>query len=450
MDWIISWMVGAEIAVDIFEAAFLFLWLDRFMERRFGSDSLYKAMVVFLCVEIVCVDRIFQTLALGMAVLSVSALIWSFLVYEGKTSFKLCLIILFYTVIATTGFLTYGLTAAFITDPKMMQEATIHRFAGIVISKLLAFFCIMFVFQTFEPTGRKKYSLTAWQWLALSVIAFTSIAVIVLIFRYNDYLPAGALETRLGILATIGIMLVNGITFFLFHSLQQQSEEQHKKDLLLQLNELLQQYYANLEQVITTTRRFWHDTGNHLQILQALMKTDRAEHTDHAEQYLQNLTDALYANMLPVNSGHPIIDAVLNQKYLMALAKEIDIKIKAVSPRNLPIVDIDLGAFLSNILDNAIEATEKIPDPAQRYIDVDISLAKDYLMCTVMNSIHQPPVRRKGKYQSSNPKSDRKTSMNYHGIGLSNVEDIVRKYNGRIITNVSKTEFKVISSLKIA
>ena len=219
----------------------------------------------------------------------------------------------------------------------------------------------------------------------------------------------------------------------------------------LQQHELVLQNYANIEQASKEARGFWHDTGNHFQTLMNLLQKDLTDQTNHSEQYLGNLMDKLADGMLPVNSGHPVVDAVLNQKYHAARAQKIDIKIKAVLPGNMKIVDIDLGSLLSNILDNAIEAAEKIPDPALRYINAEIMPENDNFVFTVSNSIGQQPVSRKGVYLSSKPKVGKAGKAGQeHGLGLRNVEEIAGKYDGQVIIKVSETEFIISVFLKMS
>ena len=448
MEDITTWLTGMEIAVDIFEAVFMFVWLDRFLERRYESVIPYRVMVIFLCVVVVLIERVFQTIALGMVALSVTALLWCVIIYRNKISLKIFLICLFYAIIAATEFLTYGFMLIIVTTPAILQEANYYRLAGMLISKLLAFYGIMFAFQVFGASAKKQYSLTYPQWLALSGIAILSIAIVVLVFHYNNYLPAGTQETGLGVLAALGIVFINCAVFYLFHSMQRQSIAQNDLELQLQQHDLLRKHYANLERIIKTVRQFWHDTGNHYRILHELIRKDKAEETDLAEGYLKNLISTLSASIPPVNSGHPVIDAVLAPKYLEAQSKEIVIDAKAATPFNLHVSDVDLGTLLSNILDNAIEAAEKIPEPAERYIKIKIELDRNYLIIIVVNSMYQPPRIHNGAYLSDKPDSGAVTGINQHGLGLAICENITAKYHGSLVTEVRKNEFRLIASLE--
>lgn len=169
------------------------------------------------------------------------------------------------------------------------------------------------------------------------------------------------------------------------------------------------------------------------------------EHTDRSEKYLKTLIVKHEAGKLPVSSGCPIIDAVLSQKYLTAQANKININVKAVSPESLQIINIDLGSLLSNVLDNAIEAAVKIPDQAQRYIKVEIRPENQNLLIKVINSIHEPPIIKDGVYLSS--KSNLGKMGQKHGMGLKNVEDIIKKYDGNIMIQVENAEFILTVSL---
>ncbi|MDE6939865.1 MAG: ATP-binding protein, partial [Lachnospiraceae bacterium] len=87
----------------------------------------------------------------------------------------------------------------------------------------------------------------------------------------------------------------------------------------------------------------------------------------------------------------------------------------------------DLVTLLTNLLDNAIEACERSlgKDPAaSTVIQFKMIIEESQLVLAIRNPVIQPVLIRGSTISTS--KKDRA----HHGIGLSNVDLVVRKYGG--------------------
>lgn len=87
------------------------------------------------------------------------------------------------------------------------------------------------------------------------------------------------------------------------------------------------------------------------------------------------------------------------------------------------------------LLDNAIDAASKVED--QRKIDIIIRYTKDTLFIHIKNTFNGYVFYEKNKIITS--KEDRKN----HGIGLNNIENILKKYNGVMEIDHNDNEFAV-------
>ncbi len=98
----------------------------------------------------------------------------------------------------------------------------------------------------------------------------------------------------------------------------------------------------------------------------------------------------------------------------------------------------DMCAILGNLLDNAIEACEKIDNHNTRFIDLKINSDKDMLNIAIKNSVAQK-VNITGKMSLCTSK--RNPEM--HGIGTQSIKSIVRKYDGECSFDSDQNEFTV-------
>lgn len=88
--------------------------------------------------------------------------------------------------------------------------------------------------------------------------------------------------------------------------------------------------------------------------------------------------------------------------------------------------DDDLTTLFCNLLDNATEATEKIPEA---YIDLSVTCKKEkpVTIISVVNSCNKNPFSEKtGRLVSH------KNNNMYHGYGIKSIQKIIKKYNGKL------------------
>jgi sensor histidine kinase regulating citrate/malate metabolism len=96
-------------------------------------------------------------------------------------------------------------------------------------------------------------------------------------------------------------------------------------------------------------------------------------------------------------------------------------------PQDLTVSDVHLCAIVGNLMDNAIEACEKMkketPD-AERFMRVYIGLFKSQLYISVINSTKERKRRRVSELVTS--------KLGEHGFGLRRIDKITEKYDGYV------------------
>ena len=102
-----------------------------------------------------------------------------------------------------------------------------------------------------------------------------------------------------------------------------------------------------------------------------------------------------------------------------------DVNCTAKVPEELKISDVHLCAIVGNLLDNAIEACEKITEGASpRFIRIYIGLFKSQLYISVANSTCEKYRRRLSELVTA--------KLGEHGFGLRRIDKIAEKYDGYV------------------
>ncbi|MGF7144392.1 sensor histidine kinase regulating citrate/malate metabolism [Anaerotaenia torta] len=141
--------------------------------------------------------------------------------------------------------------------------------------------------------------------------------------------------------------------------------------------------------------------------------------------------------------GNEIIDAILNY-YTQVLEDDVKIYITGLCNVKLAINNVELCSIVSNPLQNAIEAIRH-QKQGKKYLYIQMHSAQDNFRMEIRNShdadsitlIHGLPWTKN---------SDKKN----HGIGLKNVQKLVKKNNGEFKIDIEPGEFKITLVLPIA
>ena len=186
-------------------------------------------------------------------------------------------------------------------------------------------------------------------------------------------------------------------------------------------NKLLEKQVQEVQNIYMTMRGWRHDYHNHLQAMKAYIKMGEC---DKLDIYLKLLEEDLDNINQLVESGNVNLDAVLNSKISLALNNGIDVEYKATCPQTLTVSDIDLCALLGNLIDNAVEACEKMKEDEKQYIRLYIGILKKQLYISITNSTNEV-VRKMDNQYITNKRGN-------HGQGLKRINLIVEKYEGYI------------------
>lgn len=185
-------------------------------------------------------------------------------------------------------------------------------------------------------------------------------------------------------------------------------------------NKLLARQIAEVQNVYLTMRGWRHDYHNHLQTLKARLDMGQSA---GARAYLDRLEEDLDAVRALAETGNVSLDAILNAKLSLVVKKDVRLDFKAQVPPALAVSDIDLCVILGNLIDNALESCEKVPE-ADRFLRLYIGVFKKQLYVSLTNATAET-VRRPNAAWAS-------TKRGSHGHGLARVDRVVEKYGGYV------------------
>ena len=232
------------------------------------------------------------------------------------------------------------------------------------------------------------------------------------------------------VLHTLDIATVTFSFAFIIHFLYSKNmfhlREQEQKDKL-QISLLHQQYsyYKDKLKAEERVRSIYHDMKNHLLVLEGSQNTGQT-HT-MVEKLHAQIAD--YENY--IHTGNEFLDIIIQEKATVAKEKGIDFNVLVQFEDGIFIDALDISTIFGNALDNAIEASEKLPQE-QRLITVKAERRQDMLVIIVGNhTLSDDP----------NPKQTSKADSFMHGFGLLNIKNAAEKYGGQCSTKIANGIF---------
>ncbi|MEK4407009.1 GHKL domain-containing protein [Sporosarcina sp. FSL K6-6792] len=186
-------------------------------------------------------------------------------------------------------------------------------------------------------------------------------------------------------------------------------------------------YQAELKTLITSISSLRHDFTNHIQVLHGLLQLGESK---QAQQYISSLSkEVLALETLKLNIDHPGLSILLQTKKLAAQNYHIDMNFTVSHDAFDKIKTTDLIIILSNLIDNAIDATIALP-VAERKITINCQTDVTQYLFKITNTgpkISDNEHIFKQGYSTKNAEQGK-----IRGQGLFIVKEVVNRYNGEI------------------
>lgn len=224
---------------------------------------------------------------------------------------------------------------------------------------------------------------------------------------------------------------------YIFYILRIENEGKNK--MLKIRNDLLESNYQSLQKAYDENRMMYHDFKNHMLAVNQLLQEWRNE---EALEYIQTYIDMSIAINHRVDSGCKIVDIIVNYKITEAADKNIDFTYEINYIGAICISDIDMCALLANLLDNAIEACEKLQGE-KRWIYLKIKKQNEMLFIWIDNSM------KKGKIEKNKFFETSKENKELHGLGMKSIDNVIQKYDGHKEYEIQKDKFQVYISIPL-
>ncbi len=388
--------------------------------RRTFVYSLIGALII------VCINTIKIVSFISSLMFMIMYIIIQWLIYGEQKKRAVFLVFLYGMTITAVEFVVIYV-ALFLTHQRTIEEQSPTRYIGMVISKVILVTVIMII----DKIVSKRRIISGKYAAIIGCVAF-------FIFASNFsiiYLGLKQQDSNVALISTIFFvadMILGVLLLYFILKLADSYEKQKNIELVEMQNRMLSKSLEDTERAFDLWRESIHNYKNNIITLAQLTEQGK---TAEVKEYLKDEIQQLGIKMNYAMTGNKVIDAVLATKKNSAEHKGINFYANGNIPDKCVIDDIDFTNIIGNLLDNAIEAAEKVENGN---VSIVIKPQKKFIIIKVKNSYDG---------NKNNELQTTKKDKEYHGIGLKSIKRIVEKYQGEFELEFKEKEVEATALL---
>lgn len=412
------------VCIVFYEALCCKLFFDVFFEKKKKEVSNLAAVLILAVLFMVTATVTFYLnlqVIKGIAAILIVILFANWY-YEGGRIVKIFVGLAFYGIITCMDYLMMVLAERFL-GLSLLEQPVVET-TVVLLEKSVLFVCVLGM-NSFRGKKNTETRIKNSEWIILMGFPILTVfTIFFLVYSYKDENSAWGY-----LMIAFGMVAVNIVMFLLVQYL-------HEKETTLQQLLLLRESSKEKMQAFHQTnasneyqKRILHDYKNQLTYISGLLQEGKFE---SAQNYTEKLTHSMNAGLNVVDVNHPVLNVILNQKYHLASESHVAIQFELNDLSDLSMEEQDLVILLSNIMDNAIEASR---ESEQRVIHVKMILEENIMTLSVKNTVKQAVEIQNNTIVTTKPDKEN------HGIGLQNVKQVIEKYDGMDMKRYSRGWF---------
>lgn len=244
-------------------------------------------------------------------------------------------------------------------------------------------------------------------------------------------------ELSVGQIVVLGLLTVLNFLGYIFSFISAEKSRLETESRVYQKQAVLyQEWYEGFQKTRKETLAFRHDMNNHFGVLKHLCRNGEDRESGGVLTEIGKYIDSMGTNYnrtgCDTDSGNLMMDFAVDMKKNYAQSRGIPMEVELNIPKEMNYNSMDLVIFLSNLLDNAIEACERMEQKEKAKIVLKLQYKMSNLVVLIRNTYDGNLDGQSSDLQEYAMLETSKADKAAHGIGMKNVMDIVEKYHGAI------------------
>lgn len=407
-----------EIIATLSESAIIFYAISSLFEPRFRKNIQICFLIIsYLIISLLTV--FFNNIAIysgafDLIVIFVYIMV-TLVLFKGNRFFCVITPIVLVIIVAVINISVSVLMGiSFNVTSNLLLDSRAIRAVSLFITKLTFLFIVKFLTRKIRY---KNYKLKLSEWLGIIAIFIISLFILVSAAEIQYKKIDNAFNI---IILIYGIATINIITFVFVNKMAQKNKNETLLKMMNVHEKEQKKAFQSLKEVYESLKILKHDMKNEWIVIYKALKEGHYDYAEEIAGKMLNFKIESFEDYITVSN--PAINALLNYKLNIAKQRGISV-ISYVQEDFDSFDDYDIVMLISNLLDNAIEASEKVSDTR---IIIMVTTKMNYLSIVIANRIEKSVLQKNRLLKTT--KND---SLN-HGLGIKSVNQICEKYDGMI------------------
>lgn len=322
-----------------------------------------------------------------------------------------------YIFLITDIFVTATITLIFKINIMQMLDIKLYSIIMHIVAKVINVLFMLICIRAFKKVSLdfpSKY------WLSINIITMVNLIISIILMQNSTDMNEFNSEFANYLFFSGAFLLMSIVVLHYFIQLSISFRKEKQDYIAYSTNNAISEQIRLQNVMIDSIKKINHDIKNDLVTISMLLEENRDK---DAIQYITEITEKIENVKNISESGNFIVDAVINFKAVVCESYGIPFKIKIGKIPEIDASYSDISAILSNIFDNAIDASLKTREE-NRFIQVNASVYKGYASFIIANRYDHALKFENGLITTT------KNNSSVHGFGMSIIKEAVDKNNG--------------------
>lgn len=419
-------IILSAIGISIFILSIsIYIFFIGFLTSKRNKKAFIITLSIFMFLSKLVVSNF--SLEIRMMFFIIPLLIIVFIFFYGSP-IRLLYHVILYTFIMMTSEMVYSIIAyqygTNIETQYILSFVIYSLFSCIPLIAVLAIVKFLSFFNTDSAIGLANN-----EYILLGIPPALSLIYLLRIVNINDTRKA---------FVCIFLIIINACIVLTYNNISRKNYLIQQYTYKREQNKYIEEYINRQHDIV----RLKHDLKNILFNVDMYLQ---AEKINEARDQIKELIDTT-AFSDDIRSGCIPIDAVLNHKLYLIKQNNIKNSMNLQIPMELDTshISLDFAAILGNLLDNAIEASQRNQRKDSNEIIVDIKYSENKLYIYVSNISDEPNQDFTKKIVRS------KKGINRYGVGINSIKERVDKLKGYYDFKYESGYFKTLIILPLS
>ena len=403
--------------VVLIEAVAFIVFSSTFFQHKINMCKLILSTVALTSLSIICLTISESNVVFKLALLTCINSLYLVVIYRASLIKCIGISLLFVSFInvADNFFFVVITTMIHIEIQELYQDPY-----GYYLVCYIAKICEVMIFTLIGSIIKQKLYFThaTWQhWAKIFILPASSLAIAVFLWPLYWVIPAAGEKI---LLCTMVLFVINIFDVVMLNYLDREQQ-------LIQDNLVLRQNIKYQNDTVKAwanaykdQRKLTHDFQNQLSVICGMAEREAPD--SELLAFVQTVLKNSTSQSLVVKTGRLAADVLLSQKYHLARSKGISFSLQLDDLTHFGLKDEHLVVVLANLIDNAIEACEKIDNGKSKKMMLVMKVEEESSFLYIENTTAFPV-----KILDNQVVLPAKQSAE-HGYGLKNATAILNSY----------------------